>query len=126
MEKYIGEAPFSPAACVATVFAMAVTVLAICAVAVQTLNPGVFGYLLPCLLIEGLVGMKFMAPRVPWSQLVICCSVVFAVHGLADHFASHFPPLYPLGELVIQGTCVFGFGWRWVAKRYIPVSSNMW
>lgn len=88
---------------------------------------GVFVWVPPICMAITLVGFKLAAPRIPWVELVVGLGLIFGISWLMDTLTLEVSPLFfLLGQVLLPAVCVFGFGRRWVAKRYIPVWSNWW
>ncbi len=73
------------------------------------------------------VGIKFTAPRVPFSEAILCIVSALALNFLCGFLFSAVSPFFYFVEgAAIEALCVLGFGARWVRKGYIPPWANRW
>ena len=83
-----------------------------------------YKYLFPLLVVVWLIGAKFAAPAIPLIQVIVAGFAIVLIHIGAE--LTHWPPALIVGEKIIEGVCVLGFGAYWVRKGYIPGSANHW
>jgi hypothetical protein len=117
---------FSPRAIQFTMLAEALVVLSFCFLFFET-GTNLFVWLFPTMLGVAVIGMKFIAPKIPRNQLIVLFLIIliipFIFNFLAAHISSWF---FFASDLAIPLVCVSVFGAYWVKQGYIPSSVNRW
>lgn len=120
MSKITGR--FSPVRIMVGTLLMMLTAVVFGSWALATASVRPYQFMIPVLMIEALLVIKWAAPDLPSKQLAFAVGLILIIQFLSDQI----PILNPLFDKLIQLMCVAGFGASWVRRGYIPKSANRW